>query len=127
VFKLLSAFAGRLAGAVEVVVTVGVGGAVMVIGGVVLVGAGGATEAGDGGMVPGRGARIPVTPPNAGDGGMVATRCAFNVAGIVEPTTRTVDVGTTAIDATLAASRAACVCMALEWTCAAAREWTAIW
>jgi hypothetical protein len=116
VFKLLSAFAGRLAGEVELVVTVGVGGGVMVIGGVVVVGAGGAPATGNGRMVPVRGERIPVTPPNAGDGGMVATRCLFTVAGVVEPTTRTVDVGTTAFDASLAASRATCVCMALGWT-----------
>jgi len=103
VFKLLSAFAGRLAGGVagEVeVVAVGVG--VVVTGEVVDVGAGGGTMIGVGGMVPGRGERIPVPLLNAGDGGMVATGCAFTAAGIVELMTRLVDMGTTAFDATLA-------------------------
>jgi hypothetical protein len=71
----------------------------MVTDGVVVVGAGGETKIGEGGMVPGRGERGEVTLLEAGDRGMVATWFAFNGAGIVEPTTRPVDTGTTAFDA----------------------------
>jgi len=120
----LSAFAGRLAGRaddgeLDDVVAVGAGGAVMVIGGVVVVGAVGATAIGDGRMVAARVACALLILPTKADG-LATVWAAFDVAGIVEPMTRTVDVGTTAFDAALAASRAACVCMA-------AREWTAIW
>jgi len=99
----LSAFAGRLAGkvagAVEVVGAVGGGGAVMVIGGVVVVGAGGATRTGDGGMVADRVACTLVMLPSKADAGLAALWAAVGVAGIVEPTIRPLDTGTTAFDA----------------------------
>ena len=118
-FKLLSAFAGRLAGRVddgevEDVVTVGAGGGVMVIGGVVVVGAGARRQLAMAAWPPIASTCAPVILPTKADG--LATAWAeVGVAGIVEPMTRTV-VGTTAFDAALAASRAACACMALEWT-----------
>jgi len=106
VFKLLSAFAGRLggrlAGAVEVVVPVGGGGAVMVIGGVVVVGAGGAVVIGECGMVADRVACTLVTLLSKADAGLATAWAEVGVAGIVEPMTRPVDTGTTAFDAALA-------------------------
>ena len=74
----------------------------MVIGGVVVVGAGGATETGDGGMVADRVAWALVMLPSKADAGLAAAWADVGVAGIVEPTTRPVDAGTTAFDAALA-------------------------
>jgi len=67
VFKFWFAFAGRLAGEVEVeeVVTVGVGDAVVVV----VVGAGRETKVGEDRMMPGPGRCTPIALLSAGDRG----------------------------------------------------------